>query len=356
MGTHRLRTLQHIVRLEGKTMHLTMAGIVDEHYDILKMVESSYLIFLPLMLLASIAGGFMLSHRALEPVDRITRAARTLGINDLHRRLPVPHTGDELQRLAETWNELLERLERAVKGLTQLTSDVSHDLRTTITVMLATAQLALSRERTNQQYREAMQTIMQECQSTTVLLNDLLAAARADAPEQNIELLPVPLNELVREVAASLKARAEMKQQDLYVFTDDELYVLGDASLLRRLITILLDNAIKYTGTSGRISMVARKHQQYTVLEVCDTGIGIAPEDITRIFDRFYRVDSTRSRNEGGHGLGLAIAKWIADVHDADIRIRPNERQGTVFEVRFAIRKDGPRLRDNRRELATLSR
>jgi len=335
LDSHTFRTLQHVVDLEGYPVRLTMAGVMDEHYDILKMVETSYLIFLPLMLLAAIAGGFMLSHRALEPVDRITRAARTLGIHDLHRRLPIGATGDELQRLAEAWNELLERLERAVKGLTQLTSDVSHDLRTTITVMLATTQLALSRPRSNQEYRDSLQTIMEECQSTAALLDDLLAAARADTPEQQIERRPLDLGEIIHEVCDHLLARTEMKHQQLTVELEQEIWILGAASLIRRLVSILLDNAIKYTGEYGSIAIEVRTAGNTHILEVRDTGVGIPQEEMPRIFDRFYRVDTSRNRAEGGNGLGLAIAKWITQVHDATIHVQPGRASGTVFQVRF---------------------
>jgi len=204
---HKLRVLQQIVPIAANPYRVTMAGVIDEHYDILHVVERSYLIFLPLMLVASVAGGSMLSHPALEPVDRITRAAHLISLRDLNHRLPVPQTGDELQRLAETGNDLLERLESAVKRLTQFTSDISHDLRTTVTVMLSTTQLALRRDRSKDEYRGALETIMAECRSTSVLLDDLLAAARADMAEQAIEWAPVNLASLVDELAITCARR-----------------------------------------------------------------------------------------------------------------------------------------------------
>lgn len=184
---HTIRTLNHVVFLGGRRVRLSLSGATDEHFQILRIVRDSYLIFCPLLLLGSIAGGWALSYRALEPVHRITSKARTIGIQDLQHRLPVPQTGDELQLLAETWNDLLGRLDIAVKRLTQFTSDISHDLRTTITVMLSTAEVALRRQRSEEQYRTALGTIVAECHATSRLLDDLLAAARADIVKQNID-------------------------------------------------------------------------------------------------------------------------------------------------------------------------
>jgi two-component system heavy metal sensor histidine kinase CusS len=333
---HQYRTLQQVVRLHDYPYRLIMAGAVDEHYDILRMVETSYLIFLPLMFVVSIAGGFMLSHRALEPVDRITRSAHLISLRDLNHRLPVPQTGDELQRLAETWNDLLERLEEAVQRLSQFTSDISHDLRTAITVMLSTSQLALRRERNSTDYRESLETILSECQSTATLLDDLLAASRSDIAKQKIEWGEVDLSSLVIECCGHLQARAEMKRQQLTVSIDSPAQIRGDSSLLRRLINILLDNAMKYTEEGGSITALLIPNGDCVVLEVRDTGIGIPPTELSNIFHRFYRADVSRNRDQGGSGLGLAIAKWIAEAHHSAISVTPNVKQGSTFTISFA--------------------
>jgi len=343
LGQHRFRTLQQIVNIRGQSYRLTMAGVVDEHYDILKMVETSYLIFLPLMLVASVAGGFMLSHRALEPVDRITRSAHLISIRDLSHRLPVPKTGDELQRFAEMWNQILERLEIAVKRLTQFTGDISHDLRTAITVMLSTSQLALRIERSKDQYRTSLETILTECQSTVTMLDDLMAASRSDIVEQKVERVPLDLAALVAESCEHARARAEMKQQQLKVELDEVAWLRGDSSLLRRLVSILLDNALKYTPAGGMVTVSLRRASQQLRLEVRDTGIGIPAEELPHIFDRFYRADTSRNRDQGGSGLGLAIAKWISEAHCAKIAVFSHPGDGSIFSISF---EDIPELRD----------
>ena len=335
-GGHTIRTLSHVVTLDGQELRLSIAGTTDEHADILRMIRNSYFICCPLLLIASVAGGFLLSQRALQPIHRITSEARTIGIQDLKHRLPVPHTGDELQLLAETWNDLLARLDIAVSRLTQFTSDISHDLRTTITVMLTTAEFALRRPRSDQQYREALNTIAVECHTTSRLLDDLLAAARADMVQRKIEWRRVDFVEIASKAREHMRAKAETKHQILTLRAPSSVWIRGDVSILRRLLNILLDNAIKYTPPNGLICVDLSQQSDRVQLKVSDTGTGIPPEALSRIFDRFYRVDQARSR-EDGNGLGLAIAKWIVEAHNASIEVSSTLGVGTIFTISFPV-------------------
>jgi two-component system heavy metal sensor histidine kinase CusS len=336
-GGHTIRTLNHVVTLDGQQVRLSIAGTTDEHAEILRMIRNSYLICCPLLLIASIAGGFLLSHRALQPIHRITSEARTIGIQDLKHRLPVSQTGDELQLLAETWNDLLARLDIAVSRLTQFTSDISHDLRTTITVMLTTAEFALRRNRSDRDYREALTTIAVECHTTSRLLDDLLAAARADIVQRNIEWKRIDLAEVCHEACEHMRAKAETKHQLLDQHLCESAWTRGDISMFRRLLNILLDNAIKYTPENGGIVVKLEKISDQIELRVSDTGIGIPPEALSRIFDRFYRVDQSRSQEDGSSGLGLAIAKWIVETHNSTIEVVSRVGVGTTFIVSVPI-------------------
>ncbi len=330
---HAIRTLNHVVELDGRKVRLSLSGTIDEHFQILQAVRNSYLTFCPLLLLASLAGGYILSNRALEPVSRMTTEARKIGIQDLKRRLPVPNTGDELQVLALSWNELLSRLETAVARLTQFTGDLSHDLSTTITIMLTTAGLALSKQRSAEEYRTALTTISVECEATSRLLEDLLAVARADIVHQKIEFKPVDLAGLVREVCQQFDARARLKNQKLGYDVDAGTWILGDVSLLRRMLAILLDNAIKYTPESGAILVSLGATSGVIHLKVADDGIGIAAEALPKIFDRFYRVDESRNQDEGSSGLGLSIVKWVVEAHQFTISVHSVPGEGSVFTV-----------------------
>jgi two-component system heavy metal sensor histidine kinase CusS len=330
---HVIRTLNHVVTLGGQRVRLSLSGAISEHSEVLEMIRNSYLISCPLLLLASVAGGLMLSHRAFEPVHRITSKARTIGIQDLQHRLPVPQTGDELQVLAETWNGLLGRLEIAVNRLTQFTSDISHDLRTTITIMLSTAEVCMRRPRSEKEYRSALDTIARECHATSQLLDDLLAAARADIVKQNILRTAVDLSEVARLTCEHLRAKAEVKGQSLQSRICDDAWTMGDSSMLGRMATILLDNAIKYTPQGGAILVSVGAREGYAELEVTDTGIGIPPDSLPRVFDRFYRVDGSRCQDDGGSGLGLSIAKWIVEAHGATIHVVSTAGRGSTFTV-----------------------
>ncbi|SEF64969.1 heavy metal sensor kinase [Bryocella elongata] len=331
---HRMRTLKHAAQLDGRPVVLCLAGSMDEHYDVLDRVIRSFLIAAPLMLIASVAAGFLLSRRAMHPVDRMTSDARTIGIGSLERRLPVPDTGDEIQRLAETWNELLERVDLAVGRLKQFTHDLSHDLRTSTTVMLATAQMALRAERSSTDYRAALTTIANESIATSRMLDDLLAIASTDPSQQEVVLLPLDLNEVVEEACEQLQGHAALKHQHLCWTSSAGAYVRGDLPLLRRLVTILIDNAVKYTPENGTISARAHIEDSAVVLQVTDNGIGISPSNRERIFDRFFREDPSRA-HEGGRGLGLAIAKGIAAAHHAGIDVISDPGAGSTFSIRF---------------------
>lgn len=337
---HNVRTLDHVVTLDGRKIRLSLSGKIDEHVEILRAVRNSYLLFCPLLLLTSAAGGFIISNRALEPVSRMTTEARKIGIQDLERRLPVPDTGDELQVLAETWNELLGRLETAVARLTQFTGDISHDLNTTITIMLTTTSLALSRRRTADEYRAVLNTISVECEATSQLLENLLAVARADLVHQNIEHEAVHISLVVSEICQHFEARARLKEQTLTANIAAEIWMLGDLSLLRRMMTILLDNAIKYTPESGSILISLATDGHRIQLAVSDTGIGIPAEALPKIFDRFYRVDEARSQDEGSSGLGLSIAKWIVEAHQSTISVDSTPGKGSTFTVSIPMRRE----------------
>ena len=339
-GPYTIRTLSHRVTMDGQKVRLSINGVTNEHLETLRTIRDSYLISCPLLLIASVAGGFILSHRALRPLHRIASEARAIGIHDLKHRLSVPKTNDELQALAETWNELLARLEAAVGRLTQFTSDISHDLRTTITVMLTTVDFALRRNRTESYYREVLTTIAIECGTTSRLLDDLLAAARADIVQRKIEWQPVDVSEITLEVCEHLRPKAEIKQHVLRADVCSSAWTRGDISMLRRLLNILLDNAIKYTPESGSIDVSLARVNKRLELKVSDSGIGIPAEALSRIFDRFYKVDQSRNQEDGSSGLGLAIAKWIVEAHNASIQVNSMVNIGTTFTVIMAEHAD----------------
>jgi heavy metal sensor kinase len=332
-----VRTMRHDVVIDGQTVRLCVAGSLSAQYDILNRFRTAMLWSVPSVMFFATLGGYLLSGRALRPVDRMTRAAIGIGITNLSERIPVEETGDELQRLGEAWNDLFARLEDSVTRQQQFTSDASHDLRTSIAVILATGQLVLRHQRTEDEYREAIATMVSECESTSHLLEDLLLLARGATSHARIALLPVNITALVKEVTQRAAGLAAAKSQHIEVHTPHlPIHLLGDSRSLSRLLSILIDNAVKYTPNGGTIWVLLGPQTDGSLhLSVQDTGIGIPSELIHKIFDRFYRVDPVRKRNSGGFGLGLAIAQWIVDAHSAEINVTSSLNQGSTFTVRF---------------------
>jgi signal transduction histidine kinase len=290
----------------------------------------------PAMLVISALAGYFLNRRALQPVDQITATLRSISIGNLSQRLPVANTRDELQRLAQTCNEMLARLEDAVERINRFTADASHELRSPVALIRAVAEYALRNPKIDPQSKEGFEEILAESVETSQLLEDLLTLARADAGYGSAVFEAVDLSQLVEDAAARQRPLAEAKQQTVSVRAAAPAWISGDRSSLRRLVSILLDNAVKYTPANGRIVVDLEATPSEAVLTVRDSGIGIPEALLPRIFDRFVRADPSRGE-VNGTGLGLAIAKWIAGAHHARLSVESREREGSVFRVEFAL-------------------
>ena len=295
----------------------------------------------PLFLILAALGGYWLSRRALAPVDEITRAARTIGAQDLSRRLVVPHTSDEMERLADTLNEMLARLEGAFRRVTQFTADASHELRTPVSIMRTSAEISLRKPRTESEYRETLSRILAESEKLSQLIEQLLLLARADSASASLPLQRTDLAAAVRNACDATKVLADAKQLNfLSSIPSAPLWVMGDAAALERLFTILLDNAVKYTPGGGQVEVRAGSNDGFATAAVSDTGPGIPSADVPHVFDRFYRADRSRSRESGGTGLGLAIGRWIAEAHGGEVRLANTASTGSTFEVKIPLSRD----------------
>jgi two-component system heavy metal sensor histidine kinase CusS len=337
-GRAHYRTYVTKAQVKGSPFQILVATPLRETRSILRQLHLLLLSTAPLVLLIAALGGYWMSRRALAPVDQITEAARSIGIQNLSRRLIVPATGDELQRLSETWNDMLARLESAVKRLSQFTADASHELRTPIALIRTTAELTLRRERSADTYREALSEIAAESERTTRLIEDLLLLARADAGLPTLPLENVELTPLVRDICEQGQVLAEARQ--LQISTDlpeEPVFVRANDPALRRLLLLLVDNAVKYTPAGGQITVSVGQDRAGATLAVHDTGIGIPDSALPHVFERFYRADESRNRDAGGAGLGLSIAKWIAERHHASLEAESVLGQGSTFRVRFPL-------------------
>ena len=282
-------------------------------------------------------GGLFLADRVLRPVERITKTAQKIEGSDLSQRIDVK-TDDELGRLAVTLNEMIGRLEESFSRQRQFTADASHELRTPLAVMQAEATLALSKERAPDDYRKALETISQESDYMSSVIGKLLFLARSDAGKEQLNFEDVDLKELIIGLAANIEAFAQDKGIKFTVDTKDDVNVSGDKVKLRQLFTNILENAVRYTPADGKISISLLEKESNAVVSISDTGIGIPPEHLPHIFERFYRVDKARARADGGVGLGLAIAKIIVESHKGKIEVESEVGKGTTFIVSIPVK------------------
>jgi heavy metal sensor kinase len=331
------RVFVRAATLHGAPVRVFAAAQLSDNDHLLDRLTEILERSIPVMLLISALAGYLISRRALRPVVRLTESARSITIGNLAARLPVSPSGDELAQLAETCNAMLSRLDEAVNRITQFTADASHELRSPMALIRATCEYALSTPGLDAETTRAFESIVNEAEHSSRLLEDMLLLARSDAGRVELAFEPVFLAEIIGSVVARMSILAKMKEQSLVQrIPDVDLQVTGDASMLRRLIQILLDNAIKYTPTDGRIEVALVGKGRYALLTVSDNGVGIPEAALPYVFDRFFRVDASRGEHEGT-GLGLAIGKWIAESHRASIAARSLNRAGTTFEVAFPL-------------------
>jgi heavy metal sensor kinase len=333
-----LRVLVREVNAGAQTYRIQVASPMDDFYDAIDRFKWMMLLLSPVVLVLASAGGYWLSGRALAPVDKITRAAEEINSNNLAKRLDVPRSGDELQRLSQTLNTMLDRLEVSFNRITQFTADASHELRTPLALMRTTTEVSLRTSQTVADYREAQEEILSELEKTSSLIEKLMLLARADAGVGGLQRIPINLAECLRDACKDGRILAEAKQLKFAANIDgQDLLVEGDSHALHRLFLILIDNAVKYTPPGGSITLGLRRNNGSAVAEFWDSGIGVSADELPHIFERFYMADKARSRELGGVGLGLSIARWVAEAHGGSIEVQSTPGSGSVFRVRLPL-------------------
>lgn len=336
-GQH-LRFIYQKLDANGQAYVVALGANADDAIDTLHLFRGYLLMFAPALLLVAALVGYWMSRRALSPVDALVQTARSIGGANLGDRLQKLETGDELQRLADTLNEMLDRIETAFRGITQFTADASHELRTPVSLIRTEAELALRRSRSEAEYKESLNHILFEAERTTSLIEQLLELARADAGREALEIQTVDLRQILHSVVLPWQQVSAARDLKFATAIDERAtLVMGDEALLRRLSEILLDNAFKYTPSPGFVRLSLEQNGESAVIVVQDSGPGIDPEDQAKIFERFYRVDKARSRAQGGTGLGLAIAQWIVSQHHGKISVESRLGEGATFRVEVPL-------------------
>lgn len=355
-GRFPVRVLTFPVMQDGQIVNVLQVGMSLEG---LYMARQHFLwtlaALVPLAVVLAGGGGWLLARRALRPVDQITRTARRIGAEHLAQRLEGAEVDDELGRLSRTLNEMLARLEAAFAQVRRFSADASHELKTPLTVLKGEIEVALRSPRDTGEYQRVLGSVLEEVESMARLVDDLLLLSRAEAGALRFESAPVELDRLVEEVAKEGEILAREQQVRVTIQALEPLIVHGDGPRLKQLLRNLVDNGVKYTPPRGQVTLAlhsqadenvgsgtAPQHRstaapQYAVITVRDTGIGIPIEALPRIFDRFYRVDPSRSRESRSAGLGLCIAKTIAEAHGGRILVQSTPGAGSAFTVSLPL-------------------
>jgi two-component system heavy metal sensor histidine kinase CusS len=332
-GLGRQRILEGPIRLGGREATVLLMAPLGEADRELNRLLAALSLAVPVAVACAIALGYLLARAALAPVDRLRRSTREVTADRLDRRLPVANPGDELGQLAATINEMIGRLERSFAEVRRFTADASHELRTPLTAIRTEVEVALAGSPVTPEQGRLLGSVLEECSRLTRLTDQLLTLAREDAGTLPPEREPVDLSALAAAVADNMLPLAEAKGLTLRVNGPGPAVVRGDATRLRQVFYNLLDNAIKYTPSGGSVEVSVEARAPGAVVTVRDTGVGIPPEHLPHVFDRFYRADKARSRAEGGSGLGLSIARSLVAAHAGQIALTSVPGRGTTCTV-----------------------
>ena len=322
----------------GNSYHLLILASLHPESALLENIRIAlgWLILFAIVLAS--AGGYFLARKSLAPVADMSAQADHIGEFTIHDRLPIQNPDDELGRLAATFNRLLDRLDAAFERQRRFIADASHELRTPLAILQGESEVALSKEmRSSDEYRESLAILHQEARRLSRVVDDMFTLSRADAGQYPVAFREFYLDELACDCVQSMRSLAAAKSISLLTNSDREFSILADESLVRRMLLNLLDNSIKYTPNGGTVSITTRATADAAEISVTDNGPGIPCELQPRIFERFFRGDQARSRSNpnGGAGLGLSIAKWIAEAHHGALQLTCSSSAGTVFTARL---------------------
>jgi len=332
---HMLLTRPFADPATGKTSYIVQILAYLEPLDKLaRRFRNIVYSVVPALVLLAWFGGYTLTRKVLRPVLLMTRSARIITSSRLDQRLVRSNSGDEFDLLAATLNEMIERLEASFELLRQFAADAAHELRTPLTIMKGEAEIALRSDTADPEaYRTVLESNIRECDRMIGVIASLLLLAQADAGDIPMTLEPFRLDKLLTEMAETFQILAEEADLTLEAQPLPEILVDADPRRVHELFANLLDNAVKYTPRGGRVTLSCELGDREVRVSVADTGEGIPDDEIDKIFDRFYRVDVSRSRDTGGSGLGLSIAQWIARAHLGEIEVESDMGAGSTFTV-----------------------
>jgi heavy metal sensor kinase len=323
---------------DGTQFIIEVAAPYNQIESVLRGLLLTFALGLPLIVTLAIGGGYLLMRGALRPVDEIRQKAARITSRNLSERLPVVHTGDELERLAIDLNRMIERLEESFHQINRFSGDASHELRTPLTVLQGELEAIAHKEQTlPQDVRDTIGSALEETHRLAKIVESLLAISRLEAGEARVQPVRLDFAELARTTADQMRLLAEEKHISMSCDGTDSIEVDADPSRLKQVVVNLLDNAIKYTPEGGNVSISVTRRDNHAVLEVADSGLGISADDLPHVFERFYRADKARSRQMGGTGLGLSIVRSICSAHGGQVTVNSTEGRGSLFHVELPL-------------------
>jgi heavy metal sensor kinase len=335
-----LRFLNTHVRSPSGREFLVQVGVsLKPMEDALGRLASLGLWLGPLALLVAATSGWFMASRALNPVRDLVRAAKRIDVSSLHHRLPVTGNRDELDELATTFNEAFARLDAAVGEMKQLMAGMAHELRTPLAALRGEAELALLHGQSVDEFKSVLTSQLEDIDKLTRLIGQLLTVTKAESGLLRLDSKPVDMEALLKDLADTLSVLAAARGIALNFEYGPNLHAVGDAQWLKHAVLNVIDNAIKYTPEGGSVTVRGIRSDSAVMVEVIDTGFGIAAEVLPHIFERFYRSDSLLTKDIEGVGLGLNLAKWIVDHHGGTIDVESQVGKGSRFVIRLPLSK-----------------
>ena len=333
----RLRMVTIPIMDNKKVTSVVQVGTSLEDFDeTIRKLLLIMIISIPTSIIVTIVVGYFMAKKALRPVDQIRRAAVKISSSNLDEKIDITGRRDELGRLAETFNAMIGRLKDAFQRINQFSIDVSHELKTPLTILKGETEVALRKEREKDDYQKLLLSNLEEIDRMSCIIDDLLLLSKADTKEIKLNIEEVALRDLIMDVCMNMKVVADKKSVELQISELEDVRLKGDELKLRRMLLNVVENGIKYSHVGGKVSVSSYVNDGYAWIDVKDDGIGISEEDIKYVFDRFYRADRSRKR-ESGSGLGLSISRWIAGAHKGSIEVKSQPAQGSVFTIKLPI-------------------
>ncbi len=328
------------VKNKGHGLIIQGAEDIEDKIDLLQSYSLVLSLSILFIIIISASGGFLIAKKALTPIKEISKTIGRISEANLSERIAVRNIPEELKDLASSFNRTFDSLEKSFTRQRQFVADASHEMRTPLSVILSQSDIMLRKERPSQEYRDALSAVREAAMMMSRMVQKLLALASLEADKIDLKIEDVDIGGIIHKAVKLLIPLAEQKGISINISADEQYLILGDRTTLLELFTNLIDNAIKYNIPHGEINISIRKEMGFIETEIRDTGIGISEGDLDRVFDRFYRVDKSRSRESGGIGLGLSICEEIVKLHGGRIEIKSKVGEGTTVTVYLKGDKD----------------